>query len=89
MISTAIAIQDATGNAVVDISSMIKAKNIFDNHDTMTKQELTEALWDYSTHIASLTATMVTHACLTGEQMKSLIETINEVEAMGNATDME
>ena len=84
MISTALAIQDATGNAVVDISSMRKAKFIFDNHNTMTQEELTEALWDYSTHIASLTATLVTHACLTGEQMDTLMETIKEVESMGN-----
>lgn len=83
MISTAIAIQDATGNAVVDISSMVRAKHIYQNHHTMTQQELIDALWDYSTHLASLTATMVTHACLTGEQMDNLIATINEVESMG------
>jgi hypothetical protein len=84
MISTAIAIQDATGNAVVDISSMIRAKHIYDNHNTMTQEELTEALWEYSTHLASLTATMVTHACLTGEQLDTLMATIKEVESMGN-----
>lgn len=87
MISTAIAIQDATGNAVVDISSMMKAKFIYDNHDTMTKEELTEALWQYSTHLASLTATLVTHACLTGEQLTTLMETIEEVESMGDIND--
>lgn len=83
MISTAIAIQDATGNAVVDLSSMMKAKFIYDNHNTMTQQELTEALWDYSTHLASLTATMVTHACLTNQQLDELLSTIKEIESMG------
>ena len=83
MIATAIAIQDATGNAVTDFSSMMLAKNIFKNHNTMTQEELTEALWNYSTHIASLTATMVTHACLTSEQMNDMLNTINEMEAMG------
>ena len=87
MISTAIAIQDATGNAVVDISSMIKAKYIYDNHNTMTKEQLTEALWQYSTHIASLTATLVTHACLTGEQLDTLMATIEEVENMGKEVE--
>ena len=87
MISTAIAIQDATGNAVVDISSMIKAKNIYQNHDTMTKEELQEALWDYSTHLASLTATLVVNACLTGEQMDTLLSTIREIESMGQIND--
>ena len=83
MISTAIAIQDATGNAVVDISSMIKAKYIYDNHNTMTQEEMREALWQYSTHIASLTATLVTHACLTEDQLGVMLETIEEMEAMG------
>jgi hypothetical protein len=83
MISTAIAIQDATGNAVVDISSMIRAKYIFDNHHTMTQEELTEALWNYSTHLASLTATLVTHACLTESQINDMMNTIEEMEAMG------
>ena len=59
MIATAIAIQDATGNAVTDITSMLLAKHIYKNHSTMSQDELTEALWTYSTHIASLTATMV------------------------------
>lgn len=87
MISTALAIQDATGEAVVDISSMIKAKYIYDNHQTMTKEQLTEALWNYSTHLASLTATLVTHACFTETQMKELMTTIQEMESMGQIND--
>ena len=83
MIATALAIQDATGNAVVDISSMLLAKNIYQNHSTMTAEEMREALWQYSTHIASLTATMVTHACFTEKQMDELMETIKEMETMG------
>jgi metal-responsive CopG/Arc/MetJ family transcriptional regulator len=83
MISTAIAIQDATGNAVVDISSMMRAKFIYDNHNTMTQEELTQALWDYSTHLASLTATLVTHACLTESQLNDMMNTIEEMEALG------
>ena len=84
MIATAIAIQDATGNAVTDITSMLLAKHIYKNHSTMSQDELTEALWTYSTHIASLTATMVTHACFTEKQMDELISTIKEMESMGN-----
>ena len=87
MISTAIAIQDATGNAVVDLTSMIKAKRIYDNKDTMTSQEFIDALWDYSTHLASLTATMVTHACFTKEQMDELMVTIKEMESMGEINE--
>jgi hypothetical protein len=87
MISTAIAIQDATGEAVVDLSSMVRAKNIYANHNTMSEQELIDALWDYSTHIASLTATLVTNACLTGEQLDTLLSTIKEMKDMGEIND--
>lgn len=83
MISTALAIQDATGEAVVHISSMLLAKNIYKNHHTMTAEEMQEALWNYSTHIASLTATLVTTACLTKEQLNDMLNTINEMENMG------
>ena len=84
MISTALAIQNATGDAVTDSSTMIKAKRIYDNADTMTKQELSEALFEYSAHLASMTATLVTHACFTETQINELIETIKEMESMGN-----
>lgn len=83
MISTALAIQNATGDAVTDISTMIKAKRIYDNADTMTKQELSEALFEYSAHLASITATLVTHACFTEAQMDELMDTIKEMESMG------
>ena len=83
MIATALAIQDATGDAVVHISSMLLAKNIYQNHNTMTAEEMREALWEYSTHIASLTATLVTTACFTKEQMDVMLDTIKEMESMG------
>ena len=38
MISTALAIQNATGEAVTDIQTMILAKSIYANKNTMTKK---------------------------------------------------
>jgi hypothetical protein len=83
MISTALAIQNATGEAVTDFSTMLKAKSIFNNRGIMSDSEFTEALFEYSAHLSSLTATLVTHACFTETQMDELISTINEMEAMG------
>ncbi len=83
MISTALAIQNATGEAVVDISTMIKAKQLLTNRQTMTEAEFVEAIWQYSAHLSSLTATLVTHACFTETQIDELISTINEMETMG------
>ena len=82
MIATALQIQQATGEAVTDISSMMKAKNIFDNHNTMSKQELASALWEYSAHLSALTASMVTHICLTAEQLSAMVDEIEEFDEL-------
>lgn len=83
MISTALAIQNATGEAVTDFSTLIMAKSIASNHSTMTEDEFSEAMFHYSAHLASLTASLVTHACLTETQLNDMIETIKEMDSMG------
>ena len=87
MISTALAIQDATGNAVIDISTMKLAKELYDNKDTMSKAEFADAMFNYSAHLSAITATLVTHACLTETQMNELMATIKEMESMGQIND--
>lgn len=84
MISTALAIQDATGNAVTDISTMIRAKNIYQNKDNMTNDEFAEAMFEYSAHLASVTATLVIGAVMSKSDIDTLLSTINEIESMGN-----
>lgn len=83
MISTALAIQDATGNAVTDFSTLIMAKSIAKSRETMTEAEFADAMFHYSAHLASLTASLVTHACLTEAQLNDMLETINEMDSMG------
>ena len=83
MISTAIAIQDACGNAVIDFSTLFKAKQIGSHSETMTEDEFAEAMFEYSAHLASLTATLVTSACLTKSQMDEMINTIKEMDELG------
>lgn len=83
MISTAVAIQDACGNAVIDFSTLIKAKQIASHRETMTEDEFAEAMFEYSAHLASLTATLVTSACLTKSQLDEMINTIKEMDELG------
>lgn len=83
MISTALALQEATGNAVIDISTMTLAKSIFDNYETMSKDEMANALFAYSAHLSAVTATLVTHAVMTESQLDELLATIEEMETMG------
>lgn len=83
MIATALKIQNATGEAVTDISTMMKASHIFRNHNTMTDEELSNALWEYSAHLSSLTATLVSHACLTESEMDLMVSEIREFDQLG------
>lgn len=89
MISTALALQEATGNAVIDISTMIRAKSIYNARHEMNDQEFADALFEYSAHLASVTASMVTNAVLTKEQLRELMATINEMQSMGQGDFLE
>lgn len=83
MISTALAIQNATGDAVTDITTMIRAKNIYQNKDNMTNDEFADAMFEYSAHLASVTATLVIGAVMSKSDIDTLLSTINEIESMG------
>lgn len=87
MISTALALQEATGNAVIDISTMIRAKSIYNARHEMSDQEFADALFEYSAHLASVTATMVTNAVMTKSQLDELLSTISEMQEMGKGLD--
>jgi len=87
MISTAMALQEATGNAVIDITTMMKARSIYQNKDIMTQDEFAEALFNYSAHLASVTATLVTNALMTESQLDELLSTIHEMQDMGKDID--
>ena len=87
MIATALALQEATGNAVIDLTTMIKAKRLFDNRHDYSQQEFTDALFEYSAHLASVTATLVTEAVLTETQLNDLLATIHEMDEMGKGLD--
>lgn len=83
MISTALAIQTATQDAVMDESVMVMASAMYHNKDEMTTEDFAKALFMYSAHLSALTATLVTSACLTESQMDEMMNTIKEMENMG------
>ena len=83
MISTALAIQEATRDAVHDEEVMGMASAIFHHRHELDEEEFIKAMYMYSAHLSAMTATLVTHACLTESQINDMIETIKEMEAMG------
>jgi hypothetical protein len=40
-------------------------------------------MYIYSANLSAMTATLVTHACLTESQLNDMLETIKEMEALG------
>jgi hypothetical protein len=83
MISTALAIQEATKNAVHDEEVMGMASAIFHHRHELDEEDFIKAMYMYSAHLSAMTATLVTHACLTESQINDMLETIKEMEAMG------
>lgn len=83
MLSTALALQEAAKDAVYDNSSMELAAHIVHNKDNMTNEEVAKAIYAYSAHLASLTATLVTYICLTESQLNEMMDTIKEMDSMG------
>ena len=83
MISTALAIQEATKNAVHDEEVMGMASAIFHHRHELDEEDFIKAMYMYSAHLSAMTATLVTHACLTESQINDMLETIKEMETMG------
>jgi hypothetical protein len=65
------------------------AKDLFDNKNEMDKDEFSKAIFNYSAHLASLTATLVMEACLTKSQLNEMMDTIKEMQSMGKDLDNE
>lgn len=83
MLSTALAIQTATQEAVMDDGIMDFASMIYHNRNEMSSEEFAKAMFHYSASLSALTATLVTSACLTENQLGEMMDTIKEFEALG------
>jgi hypothetical protein len=59
------------------------ASAIFYKRNEMNDEDFAKAMYMYSAHLSAMTATLVTHACLTESQLNDMLETIKEMEAMG------
>jgi len=82
MISTALAIQDATRDAIFNNQTVSMVKEIIESRNMLDEDSLTQALFQYSAHLTALTATLVTSVCLTREQLDSMVDTIKEFDKL-------
>jgi len=81
MISTAIAIQDAAKDAIFDSITVSMATQIIESRNMLDEEALTRALFQYSSHLTALTATLVTSICLTEQQIVDMVDTIKEFDS--------
>ena len=82
MISTAIAIQDATTSAVHYETIMNMAGHLYHARNEMTDDEFVQFLFKYSANLSALTATLVTSVCLTESQINEMVDTIKEFDQL-------
>ena len=83
MIITALKLQEATKEAVYDEMTMNMASHLFAGRDTMSDEDFTRLLLEYSALLSSLTTTLVTNVLLTEEQMDAMISEIKEFDQLG------
>lgn len=83
MLSTALAIQEAAKEAVHEDMVMEFAAHIYHSKDNVSSEEFIHLLYKYSALLSAVTATLVTSACLTEKEMNDMIDSINEMEALG------
>ena len=83
MLATAIALQQATQEAVHDEETMAMASALFHHRNEITEDEFIRMIYIYSAHLASLTATLVTHVTLTESQLNEMMDTIKEMNDIG------
>ena len=82
MIATAIALQEATQNAVHDEMVMDMARDLFESRH-ISDDDFIRKIYQYSAMLASLTTTLATNVLLTKSEIDDLLGTIEEMESMG------
>ena len=87
MIATALALQEATQEAVHDESVMEIAAHIHHSRNEMSDDEFQKAIFMYSGHLSAMATTLATHILLTESQINDMVDTIKEMESMGKDLD--
>ena len=82
MLSTALALQDATKEAIHDPMVMDMARDLFESR-FISDDEFIGKIYQYSAMLASLTTTLTTHILLTEQEMNSMLDTIKEFDSLG------
>jgi hypothetical protein len=83
MLATALAIQEATSEAVHEEMVMDMASMLYHHRNDMSGEDFAKALFQYSAMLSSVTATLVTQTLLTEDQLDAMLNDINEFDKIG------
>ena len=83
MSATALAVAEASKQALHSEDIISGVKYILENKNILSDEEMMREMFIYSTHLTALTAHLVTSALLTAEQMDAMMEEIAEFEELG------
>lgn len=83
MSATALAIAEASKEALHSEDIVSAVKYILENKNTLTDEEMLREMFVFSTHLTALTAHLVTSVLLTEEQMDAMLGEIAEFEELG------
>ena len=83
MSATALAIAEASKQAVYHDDVLEMAKHLIDIRNIADDDQMIKMLFHYSAHLTAVTANLVTSALLTEEQMNDMLSELNEFEQLG------
>ena len=83
MSATALAIAEASKEALHSEDIVSAVKYILENKNILTDEEMLREMFVFSTHLTALTAHLVTSVLLTEEQMDAMLGEIAEFEELG------
>ena len=83
MLATALAIQEATRDAVHDEHIMDMARSIYLSRNEVSEDEYIRMMYMYSASLSALTATLVTSVTLTETQLDEMMSSIKEFDQLG------
>lgn len=83
MLATALALQNATSEAVHDEMIIEMASELYHHKDELNSEQFAEALYMYSAMLASVTTTLVTSTLLTESQLDDMMSVIREFQDLG------
>lgn len=82
MIDIAFGLQQSTKDAMFDPYVLDGAREVLLARQFSDEVEFTQALFEYSARLASVTTTLATEVLMNGDQLSQLLDTLRELESV-------